>query len=157
MTDLLLIRRKDDGKATLGDLHIHPGPLWVCATLENTWKDNERGVSCIPAGAYPLRMRHEGGYNENYSKRFAWHDGMVEVVAPDRTFVLFHIGNYHRNTKGCILVGEKPGTDFEGDGALTVWRSEDAYVRVYRKLKEAAESGGKLHVIAAPEAMTDAD
>jgi hypothetical protein len=149
--DLKLIRRQSDDMATLGELHISPGPLFLCYTLENAWRGNERGVSCIPAGSYPLRLRTEGGYHQNYAKRFAWHKGMVEVVVHDRTFILFHIGNYHRDTDGCILLGNSHGKDFSGDGALTVWQSEDAYVKTYRHLLQAALGGGKLHVIAAPE------
>ncbi len=147
MTDLMLIRREADGLSTRGELHLHPGPQHLCYTLENPWLDNRRGASSIPVGRWPLRLRGEGGYHAEYTKRFAWHEEMVEVVVPDRTFILFHIGNYHRNTDGCILVGDRKGTDFEGDGSLTVWGSEDAYTRVYRHLHEAASSDGHLHVI----------
>lgn len=159
MTDLQLIRREADGMATLGELRLDPGPTFLCYTLENAWRNNERGVSCIPTGRYPLRLRKEGGYDQDYSGkrdsdgniirpgRFAWHDGMIEVVVLGRTFILVHIGNYHRNTDGCILVGDRKGTDFQGDGALTVWGSQDAYTRIYRQIHATAKAGGYLTVI----------
>lgn len=153
MTDLMLIRRTDDGKATLGELHLLPAPYFLCYTLENTWKDNQRNISCIPAGKWPLKIRDEGGWNERYAKKYAWHQGMIEVEVPGRDFVLFHAGNRHEDTKGCILPGIRTGKD--DDGHHAVWSSGDAYVQIYRHLHKAATEGGFLHIIAAPEAMTD--
>jgi hypothetical protein len=60
--DVKLIRRDDDGKATLSELHWHPGPKHMAYTLEPAWRDNERRASCIPPGTYPLRIRTEGGF-----------------------------------------------------------------------------------------------
>lgn len=145
--DLLLIRREADGMATRGELHLDPGPKFLCYTLENAWRNNEPMVSCIPTGRFPLRLRTEGGFHERYRQQYAWHRGMVEVVVPGRTFILFHKGNYHRDTHGCILPGIAKGTDYDGDDALTVWQSGEAYRRIYRYLHEAATSGGHLTVM----------
>lgn len=153
--DLLLIRRKDDGKATVGDLHIAPGPMFQCYTLENTWADNKPGVSCIPPGKHKLRVREEGGFYSQYTERFDWHKGMVEVEVKGRTFILFHIGNTHEDTKGCILPGL---TQYKhADGSIAVGKSTVAYRAIYSLILDAAMSSGHLHVIPAPEAMTDAD
>lgn len=152
--DLKLMRRNDDGKATLGELHWHPGPNHMAYTLEPPWRDNERRVSCIPAGTYPLRIRTEGGWNEKYRKKYAWHRGMIEVGdVPGRDFILFHAGNTHHDTDGCILPGIRTLPDSDGNHA--VWSSGDAYRAIYRHLLNAALKGGKLHIIAAPEAMKD--
>ena len=65
------------------------------ATVERPWLDNQRSVSCIPIGTYECRPRmyHRGGYPA------------IEVCdVPDRDYILFHIGNYVRNSRGCILV-----------------------------------------------------
>lgn len=150
MTDLLLTRLESDGNATLGELHALPGPHFLCFTLEPPWRNNEPGRSCIPVGQWPLRLRGEGDFHARYTARWpAWHREMIEVVVPGRTFILFHTGNTHYHTDGCILVGEQKGYDTtEGaDGALAVWASRDAYREIYPVLHKIADEGGQLHVI----------
>jgi hypothetical protein len=67
-----------------------------CFTLELPWRDNETNISCIPAGEY------------NYAFRSSARNGWVLELknVPDRTNVQMHSGNFMRNTKGCILVGD---------------------------------------------------
>jgi len=69
-------------------------------TLELPWKDNVRNVSCIPEGEY-LVTPH--GWGENSKKKFkrVYHINNV----PDRAYILIHIGNYTKDTSGCILIG----------------------------------------------------
>jgi hypothetical protein len=50
LPELYLLRTFGDDKQTLGK--IHHGPEVVAATVELPWKNNERGVSCIPNGRY---------------------------------------------------------------------------------------------------------
>ena len=65
-------------------------------TLEDAWRDNAVGDSCIPDGVYPCRPRifHHGGYPA------------VEVCdVPGRTTILFHRGNDADDVRGCIVQG----------------------------------------------------
>lgn len=152
--DLILIRHKSDGMATQGELHRAPAPGFLCYTLELPWRNNERGRSCIPVGRWALSLRGEGGFHERYRKRWPeWHQEMVEVIVPDRKWILFHTGNTHHHTDGCILVGEQKGRDTtpDGDGALAVWGSRDAYQELYPILRECAANGGHLQIINAAE------
>ena len=55
------------------------------------------------------------------------------------TDVLIHIGNYVRNTSGCVLVGTSVGR--EDDGTLCVWQSGTAYAKVYTKIIKALKAG----------------
>jgi hypothetical protein len=84
--------------ATLGYLVV--GKV-VVHTLEDAWKDNQRGVSCIPAGTYKC-IPH--GWEPDSTVRFkrVW-----EVTnVPGRSAILFgHPGNSDADTKGCILPG----------------------------------------------------
>ena len=144
--DLILTRRKADGMATLGELHRDPGPSFLCWTLEPPWKGNMKGASCIPVGRWPMKLRSEGGYYADYTGKWDWHAEMVEIVVPDRKWILFHVGNFPENTDGCVLVGD--GWGYGGaDGALAVWNSARAYKRIYPELREAAANGGYLEVI----------
>ena len=96
-----LTRFVSDDRGTLGKLTIDPldsqilaqeAPIW---TLENPWRDNQRNISCIPTGTYRVTP------HESPSKGlcFLLHD------VPNRDHVLVHVGNYTKDTEGCILVG----------------------------------------------------
>lgn len=65
----------------------------VCLTIELPWASNQRSISCIPEGHYPLGNR--------YSPRFKEHIEIKEV--PDRSHILFHpANNAQRELRGCI-------------------------------------------------------
>ncbi|MDD9873995.1 MAG: DUF5675 family protein, partial [Gammaproteobacteria bacterium] len=83
MSDVILTRFCDDGNATFGALHLAATPRPLCVTLENTWRDNEPGVSCIPEGEYQLHLVHE-------SRKYGVVPKVLEV--PGRSHILFHAG-----------------------------------------------------------------
>jgi len=107
----ILIRTFDDEVQTLGEFRMYDGERMVfqCKTLELPWRDNDNNVSRIPAGWYPVRRRR--------SKRFNDHFHIMDV--DDRTLILIHVGNYHKQTEGCVLLGQKY-VDIDGDGHLDV-------------------------------------
>lgn len=98
----------------------------VCLTLELPWASNQRSISCIPEGVYPLRNRH--------SPRFKEHIEVHNV--PDRSLILFHpANNAQRELKGCIApVNEILST---GWGS----RSRIAMSRVLFLLRDKLPSG----------------
>lgn len=96
-----LRRGKETPDGTFGTLHFL-GKL-LCYTLEEPWRNNQRGISCIPTGRYfctPWRTD-----TPDHSKA-GWrlHD------VPDRKDILIHVGNTLKDTEGCILVGLRPVT-----------------------------------------------
>jgi hypothetical protein len=97
MINLLLIRDTFSKESILGELFIN-GEL-ICDTLENPWQDNQRNISCIPEGEYPVRLRLA---RESASRDYL-HLLVQEV--PNRDWILFHRGNTAKDTSGCILVG----------------------------------------------------
>ena len=94
---LVLIRDTFSENSTLGELFLNGERM--CDTLENPWKDNQRNISCIPSGEYDVRIR--------LPRESATRDYMHLLVkdVPDRDYILFHIGNTAKDTRGCILVG----------------------------------------------------
>lgn len=98
MKQLRLIRVTEHNGATFGVLCIDDRPMFV--TLEDAWRDNERMVSCIPKGTYTIR-RHT---SPKFGKVFK----VLDV--PDRSEILIHAGNTHKDTHGCILLGLMYGT-----------------------------------------------
>lgn len=143
MAELVLQRQRFDAHATLGELTLDGERL--CYTLEDrpprTPGVKEPGVSRIPAGTHPLGLRTEGGFHQRYTAKWDWHGPMVEILLDGWKWVLFHTGNYHTDSEGCVLVGESPG---EHEGALCVWKSTTAYTRIYPALLAHAQSGGTL-------------
>ena len=85
--NLLLIRDTFSDKSTIGELFINGERF--CDTLENPWINNKKNVSCIPRGESATR---------DYLHL------LVEDVE-NRSYILFHRGNYPKDTSGCILVG----------------------------------------------------
>ena len=97
MINLLLIRDTFSKESTIGELFINGER--ICDTLENPWVDNQRNISCIPEGVYPVRLR--------LPRESATRDYIHLLVqdVPDRDWILFHRGNYPYQSQGCILVG----------------------------------------------------
>ena len=97
MINLLLIRDTFSKESTLGELFLNGER--ICDTLENPWVDNQRNISCIPEGVYPVRLR--------LPRESATRDYIHLLVkdVKDRDYILIHIGNTAKDTSGCILVG----------------------------------------------------
>tara|TARA_Y100000361_G_C11161612_1_gene347788 strand:- start:7990 stop:8454 length:465 start_codon:yes stop_codon:yes gene_type:complete len=110
--NLLLIRDTFTDKSTIGKLYLN-GEL-MCDTLENPWLDNQRNISCIPAGQYDVRLR--------LARESATRDYLHLLVkeVPNRSYILFHIGNTAKDTQGCILVGLKRQQDFVSNSRLAM-------------------------------------
>ena len=97
LINLLLIRDTFSEKSTIGELFLNGERM--CDTLENPWLDNQRNISCIPAGVYDVRLR--------LARESASRDYLHLLVqdVPNRDWILFHRGNTAKDTSGCILVG----------------------------------------------------
>ena len=95
--NLLIIREEFTEESTIGNLYLDGE--WLCDTLELPYIDNQKSISCIPAGQYKVRLRlARESATRNYLHL------LVEDVK-DRTYILFHRGNAAKDTRGCILVG----------------------------------------------------
>lgn len=92
---LELIRVGSSPRGTFGVLRH--GQVPFCLTLERPWVNNERHVSCIPAGRYRCRRVRSPTFGQTFE--------VCDV--PNRSQVLFHAGNTLEDTHGCILVGEE--------------------------------------------------
>ena len=71
----------------------------VCYTLELPWRDNQRNISCIPEDVYLIVWKK--------SPSKGWRLHIMNV--PERDHCMFHIGNWIRNIRGCVL----PGLEFK--------------------------------------------
>lgn len=88
-----LTRALGDGKETCG---VFSCENFFCRTLERPWMNNQHGVSCIPAGTYPVEWSHMDKANRD-------HYQVMNV--PDRDAIFIHAGNFVTDVHGCILLG----------------------------------------------------
>ena len=112
MINLLLIRNTFSKKSTIGELFLNGER--ICDTLENSWQDNQRNISCIPEGVYPVRLRlpRESGTRDYLHL-------LVQEV-PNRDFILVHRGNFPSQTQGCLLVGLGTEQDVVNNSVLAM-------------------------------------
>ena len=110
--NLLILRDTFTEESTMGELFINGERF--CDTLELPYRDNQRRVSCIPIGEYPVRMR----YPRESATRYYLHLLVKEV--PNRDYILFHRGNTAKDTKGCILVGQGSQQDVVYNSTLAM-------------------------------------
>lgn len=88
------VASRPDGVAGVLLLRAPLGDLPMCVTLEDPWKMNAVGESCVPANTYTCRKR---------PSRFGVTFELQNV--PGRSAILFHAGNTQEDTRGCILLG----------------------------------------------------
>lgn len=113
--------------ATLGWLHVlqPDGKIFNSfATLELPWKNNQPGVSCVPAGEYDLVLER--------SPKFRTSLWELKGV-PDRAEAKFHAANFISELEGCIAVGTEH-SDINGDGVVDVINSRAALRKLHYTL-----------------------
>lgn len=94
-------------EATFGTLHLPDGS--TLDILECPWLDNRPNVSCVPEGTYHLEPHSSAKYADTWAL-------VGETVShwpssKPRSACVFHIGNWAKDTRGCLL----PGTEREVD------------------------------------------
>ena len=105
MIDLLLSRIATNDSGTFGVLLWNNQPFAL--SLEDPWRNNKQNISSIPAGTYLCKRVNSPKFGDTF-----------EITGvQNRTHILFHKGNTHEDTEGCILIGEEFGI-LTGEPAL---------------------------------------
>ena len=107
-----MIRDTLTEQSTMGKLFLNGEEF--CDTLELPWKENKRSISCIPAGEYDARLRLP---RESATREYVH---LLIKDVPNRDYILVHIGNTTKDTKGCILVGQSRKQHFVGNSTLAM-------------------------------------
>lgn len=132
----VLVRRHSDNEQTLGHFTLYESKdvdvLMSCYILELDNENNKVRSSRIPAGIYDVVKRWSRKYGNHY------HIKDVE----NRSLILIHIGNYHRDILGCLLPG-RDVTDIDGDGFRDVTSSRKAM----NELNRLAGKEWKIEII----------
>jgi hypothetical protein len=108
--NLILLRDEQTADGVFGVLTVYGKTETLrFQTMEDDWRDNAAGQSCIPAGEYVLR-------------RTIFHKHNVEAFevtgVPHRARILIHVANTEEDVEGCIGLGLHRGT-------VPVTRDED--------------------------------
>lgn len=117
---LEIVKFKETSNSIISQLFVDD--LFECYILELPYRDNKKNISCIPEGFYHWVTRHTKDSKYPYK-----HIHIKDV--PDRSFILVHIGNYPKDTKGCLCTGMSYGND-------VVWNSEEAFNKLMSKISE---------------------
>lgn len=138
--NLTLIRKYKKKDYCIGDLYIED--KFYCNTLEDTVRDINKdgtfncgefkisGHTAIPYGKYEVTV--------NYSPKFKRELPLLKNV-PFFEGIRIHRGNTHKDTLGCILVGENTKKGM-------VLNSTKYEIEIVKKLKQALSKGEKIYI-----------
>lgn len=123
---ITLKRESDDGIQTLGTLTVNKnGVSFAVKSLELSWKENAKNISCIPKGTYDVVY--------SFSPSFLKYTYEIKNV-PNRSGIRIHSANYASQLKGCIALGTTL-TDINHDGKLDTTNSTVA-IKAFEQLMD---------------------
>lgn len=112
-----LKRQNDNGVATTGIFFFGTEEgTKTLGSLELSWKENQRSISCIPKGTYKVITTFS-----NRFKKSMW----LLLDVPGRDGIRIHAANFSRQLEGCIALGMET-VDIDSDGTLDVANSRKA-------------------------------
>ena len=149
--ELKLKRKAKRDTYVIGDLSVNE--VYFSNTLEDTDRGltsdmtdeqieqiKQKGITAIPTGRYKVVMNVQSPKFSKY-KQYEFCDGYLPrlVDVPGFEGILIHIGNYPKDTDGCILVGKNTVK-----GAVI--ESTATFKKLYDILKNADEAGQDIYI-----------
>lgn len=129
---VIITRNNQDKTQTLGTCKVIDSNgklLFSSMSLERGWNDNQKRISCIPVGEYPLHFEWS-----NRFKTKLWEIKEVE----NRSECKFHSANYWYQLNGCIALGQSI-KDINKDGYNDVTSSRSTMKRFHKALENEVE------------------
>ena len=149
--ELTLNRKYRLSGYTIGKLYVN-GDYW-CDTLEDTDRNLYQGMgtewirqkkvpgeTAIPYGRYRITLKVQSpkySKKKSYDKIKGYLPRLLEV--PGYQGILIHIGNYPKDTDGCILVGKNTKKGAVMESTKTFWS-------LYDVLKAADDRGEEIWI-----------
>ena len=127
---LLVTRSAFTGLSTIGSLAVDGAPFGH--TLEPPKKEDDSKPRAIPCGTYDVSIR--------YSPKHGRLIPHVENV-PGFSEIEIHIGNFPRDTEGCLLVSHSISNVPD-----QILGSKTAFDSLFRMLSEAKEKGEEITI-----------
>ncbi len=100
MTDLVLTRTKYADDGTSGRMLLDGQTLY---SIEQPWRDNAEGISCVPEGTYALIPYQSPKHGATWYLQN--HDLGVGAAGEHRSYCELHSANWARQLEGCIALG----------------------------------------------------
>lgn len=126
---LTLVRTANTPDGVFGLLRLG---AFTFFTVEDDWKNNAPGESCIPAGTYQLERSfyHKGGY-----------EAFEITGVPGRSRILIHVANTEEDVRGCVGLGMRVGVlrvpDEDNAGVMTKKRAVVESAEAFRRFMRA--------------------
>jgi len=146
----LILKRNILPEYTIGHMTING--IYFCDTLEDVVRDINKdgkfdngevkihGITAIPYGEYVIDMTTASPKFSKY-KQYAFCKGILPRLVGVNGFegVLIHIGNFPKDTEGCILVGKNKIKGQLIDSTIV-------FTELYAKLLEAHNKGEVIKI-----------
>lgn len=132
--NLLLVRDTYTDESVIGKLYVNGE--FISHTLELSWKNNQKSVSCVPRGVYDCRVRlAKDSASRNYNH-------LILENVPNRSYILFHRGNTSKDSRGCILTGMMRGDNiiYQSTAAHTLLMDKIINEKLDRKIELVIKS-----------------
>lgn len=123
-----LKRLWEDYNQTTGILYVlnsNGQPIYASSSIERGDRCNEKNVSNIPKGIYPLVFE--------YSPKFDCFLYEIKNV-PNRSECKIHPASYWKNLKGCIALGELNNKDMNNDGYFDLTNSNETVKKFHKAM-----------------------
>ena len=125
---MISIKRWYHSDCTIGRLSI---AAFQCFTLELPDLDNQSNISCIPEGVYNYETYNSPKHGEV----------LLLLEVENRSYIEVHAGNFTRQIRGCILVGDSVKW-IDSDSIPDVSNSKNTL----KKLLKLAGDSGQIRV-----------
>ncbi len=132
MRTIKIVRDWQDENQTLGKCTVYDEsgkPVFSALSLERGWRSNQRNISCVPLGSYPVVLE--------WSNRFKQDLWELKNV-PNRSECKFHAANFWFQLNGCIALGQKL-KDLNNDGYNDVTNSRNTMANFHKALKNETQ------------------
>jgi len=114
-------------------------------TMEDPIRDKKiPAITGIPAGSYKIKYQEEPTkLTVKYRNLYDWFNNHLMLVdVPGYQSVYIHIGNYPRNTDGCILINNI----LTASDPSMCGQSTDAFRKFYLKVSAAINRGDDVEI-----------
>ncbi|MGH1436599.1 MAG: DUF5675 family protein [Lewinella sp.] len=142
-----VLRYNHDKNSTSGLLFING--KFECYTLEDERREVKvRGETRIPEGNYKVAYQESlTPLTRKYQEKYDWFGKHLHIKSvPNFTGIYIHVGNYEKNTDGCLLVADQAVNDPK-DYSSVQYKSTQAYKRIYKRMQAALDSGEEINLI----------
>jgi len=99
---MLKLERKHHEKCTTGVITLDN--RFVCYALERPWLNNEKNISCVPAGTYEIERYDSAKFPDCFSL-VNFNLGVGLTPEFQRNYILIHPANRVSQLQGCIAPG----------------------------------------------------